>query len=407
MKRDLNTAGQWYHETETGDVATLDSGRVRRADLLSYWLDGAAASFSSWAELVTQYRNALRQFELTGDEEALKTTFNTGQAQPYQPRGMTSELELTLQGLKDKAEGNSTAKGTAPAWTRYITVSVDVQGTRFAVGVTAWGEDGRHQPIDRFDIVSPPPDAPGAQDRALNPFSIAEDWAVLEPLGLRTWPVEGGEWELRPVALCVDQQGGGATTDNAYAFYRARRRAGDGRRWFLSRGRGGLNHTDRIWLKAPESASGRRRVAKDIKTLNMATDRLKDAVTTSLRLIEEGQNHCGVPEWMSEGELIEFTAERRGAKGWEKRPGMVRNESLDHLVMARALHIQIGGEKIVWERPHDWARLEEDNTFAVHIGPAPAPQIESETTPTPAPVHSTARRTARGNDWIKPRENWL
>jgi len=408
LKPELNAAGRWLHETDDGRVASLESGEARRADLLSYWLDGAAAAFSSWSDLVSQQLNAIRKYDQTGDEEALKTAANTGQAQPYRPRGSTSHLEVTLQALKDKARGNSTPKGVAPSWTRYITVSVDVQGTRFPVGVTAWGEDGRHQPIDRFDLITPPAGSPGAADRALSPFEIAEDWAVLEDLSQRSWPVEGTSWALRAVALCVDQQGGGATTDHAYAFYRARRRAGERRRWFITRGRGGPNHPDRVWLKAPESAQGKRRVAKDVLTLNMATDRLKDAVNTSLRLTEDGQNFCGIPEWMSDNELIEMTAERRTEKGWQPRPGMKRNESLDHLVQARALHIQIGAEKIVWARPPAWAVLDESNPNAVAGAPAPDVQDGSSLLDEGAPREQPTRRSARSDtNWIRPRDNWL
>lgn len=366
FKRDLNSTGRWLHETAEGGVASLDSGNVRRTDTLSYWLDGAAASFSTWSELVQQYCQAVQRFELTGDEEALKTAYNTGQAQPYLPRSATSDLEVTVQGLRDKARGLDIPKGMAPSWTRYITVSVDVQGTRFAVGVTAWGDEGRHQPIDRFDIIQPPNGAPGATDRALRPFDIAEDWESLVTLSQRSWPIEGGTWALRPVALAIDMHGGGATTENAYRFYRARRKAGEGRIWYLTRGQGGP-HGDRVWLKAPERANNKRRVASDIRILNMATDRLKDAVTASLRLTEDGQNYCAIPEWMDESILVEFTAERRTAKGWDKRPGMVRNESFDHLVQARALHILIGGERLNAGAPPDWAQVGPGSSYSVQL----------------------------------------
>ena len=404
LKNELNAAGIWQHETDDGGVATLASGDVRRADMLSYWLDGTAAAFSTWAELVTQFESAVRHFNLTGDEEKLKTALNTGQARPYQPRGALSDMDITVQGLKDKARGVKTPKGTAPNWTRYITVSVDVQGTYFSVGVTAWGEHGQHQPIDRFELNVPPPDAPAPEGRTLKPFSIAEDWAVLVDLGQRSWPVEGTEWALKAVALSVDQQGGGATTDNAYSFYRGRKRAGESRRWFITRGRSGANLQDRVWLKAPESASGKRRVAKDVLTLNMATDRLKDAVATSLRLAEEGQNFCAIAEWMGDAELLEFTAERRTGKGWEKRPGLVRNESWDHLVMARAVHIWIKGERIDWAAPHAWARLDETNALAIWGGPEKANEPETAVIPTPMSDRKPAT-TAR--NWIAPRKDWF
>ena len=45
LKRQLNAAGRWLHETADGLLVPIDSGDVRRTDLLSYWLNGAAAAF--------------------------------------------------------------------------------------------------------------------------------------------------------------------------------------------------------------------------------------------------------------------------------------------------------------------------------------------------------------------------
>ncbi len=423
LKRELNAAGRWLHESGEADaegrpqLVPIDSGRVRRTDMLSYWLDGTAAAFSSWKELVTMYRQAIATFEATGDEEKLKTVMNTGFAQPHFPRSAGSEMEVTVQGLRDKARGVDLPRGVAPSWARYVTVSVDVQGTRFAVGVTAWGQDGQHMPIDRFDIFS----MPGAEaERLLKPFEQAEDWAALEPLAERSWPVEGAEVRLRAVALAIDMHGGGATTDNAYRFYRGRRRAGQGERWFLTRGEGGLNRADRVWLKAPESASQkarRRRVAKDIQILHMATDRLKDAVMASLRAEAGHVNACLIGEWMEDDHLTEFTAERRGDKGWSKRPGMVRNESLDHLVQARALHIHKRGETINWAAPPLWAQLGAENPFLVRSeakdtartdAPAGAEvkgaePAEPRTAPPTAPWSGAPGR----GGWIRKGKGWL
>ncbi|MDS9468203.1 phage terminase large subunit family protein [Paracoccus sp. MBLB3053] len=427
LKRELNGAGRWLHESRELDelglpkLVAIDSGLVRRTDMLSYWLDGAAAAFSSWRELVTTYLQAVRTFEATGDEEKLKTAMNTGQAQPYFPRSAISELEVTVQGLREKARGLDLPKGVAPHWTRYITVSVDVQGTRFVVGATAWGENGQHMPIDRFDLFQ----APGDADRTIKPFELAEDWAVLEPLADRYWPISGTDGKMKPVAIAIDMHGGGATTDNAYRFYRARRRAGQGGTWFLTRGEGGLKRPDRVWLKAPESASQksnkRRRVAKDINILFMATDRLKDAVMASLRAEAGMINACLIPEWMGDDHLTEFTAERRLEDGWAKRPGMVRNESLDHLVQARALHILKGGERIDWADPMDWSSWSEKNLQLALTVPSEEPDGSIADAPDasrvarqepPKPVrpsvapHSLRPAPGRGG-WIQNRGKWL
>ncbi|MCW1934545.1 phage terminase large subunit family protein [Pararhodobacter zhoushanensis] len=398
LKGELNTAGRWLHEAANGrELVRLGDPAIRRTDMASYWLDGAAASFATWAEIVGLWVTAVAAFDRTGDEEQLKTVTNTAIGRPYLPRHAGADGELSVQALRDKAAGNSTPQGTAPSWTAYLTVSVDVQGGRFVVGVTAWGLDGRHQPIDRFDLVNPPEGAPGGASRGIRPFDIAEDWAVLDGLATRSWPVDGAHWVLRPVALAVDMHGGGSTTEHAYRFYRGRRKEGQGKLWFLTRGEGG-EHRDRVWLRAPErSANKRRRAASDVEILHMATDRLKDAVASSLRLTEPGRNWCGLPEWFGEAETAEFTAERRGPKGWVKKPGMQRNESLDHLVQARALHIQIKGETITEGSPPFWARLDADNPFADWVGPRAA--VEA-----PKPTPAAPPRAA----WIAPRKGkWL
>ncbi|MEP2782332.1 MAG: terminase gpA endonuclease subunit [Pseudoruegeria sp.] len=381
LKRDLNAAGQWLHETREGSdrkTASIESGDVRRTEILSYWLDGAAAAFSSWKELVAQYREAEIAFELTGDEKGLITALNTGHAQPYLPRSAAVDGEVTLQGLIEKSAGVDIPKGIAPAWTRYITVSIDTQGTFWSVGATAWGMNGRHQPIDRFEISKPPAGSPGdAEGRTVKPGLHAEDWDALNALEEKVWQIDGADHGLKAAVLVVDMQGGDATTENAYRFYRGRRRAGRGSRWYISRGIPG-QPVDRVWLKSPERRHDRsKKTASDVEILNMATDRLKDAVAASLRMVDVGQNYTGIPAWMEQGHLIEATAERRTSKGWEKKKGMVRNESFDHLVQARAVHIWIKGEKINWASPPIWAVEGPSNSFAVLMdgasGPSPAP----------------------------------
>ncbi|WP_273687349.1 phage terminase large subunit family protein [Ketogulonicigenium vulgare] len=385
LKRELNGAGAWLHESSEVDangrprLVGIDSGLVRRTDTLSYWLDGAAAAFSTWAELVEAYENAKRAFESTGDEEQLKSTINTGQAQPYMPRSASDEMTLTVQGLRDKAQGNDLPRGVAPAWARYITISVDVQSSRFPVGVTAWGENGRHMPIDRFDLFLPPGVDGDAPARPLKPFEVAADWDVLATLAERAWPIDGGQGSLRAISIGIDMHGGGATTENAYRFFRARRKAGEGSLWYLTRGEGGLKKVDRVWLKAPERSNNvKRKAAVDIKILHMATDRLKDAVAASLRVQDGGTNDCEVPRWMTEDELGEVVAERRGTSGWEKRPGVVRNESFDHLVQARAQHLIKGGERVDWTAPPEWAVLGNQNRFFVAAVQPPQTALAQE-----------------------------
>lgn len=395
LKAEMLAAGQWRHMGKDGTAVPLHSGDVIDSQTLGYWLDGTQAAFMPWSDIVVKVLEAEQAFETTGDEGRLRTVTNTRMGAAYRPR-TNSGSDLSIDDLIKKAEATATPQGVAPAWTRWITISVDTQGTYFSVGVTAWGLDGRRQPIDRFDLATPPEGQAGASSRVLNPGMYPDDWAVLDGLESRRWPVEGGMWELGAVSAAVDMQGGMSTTANAYKFLRRRRKAGQGRFWYLTRGRHG-DLRDRVWLAAPETVSGKskRRVAKDIVILNMAVDRLKDAVTTGLLMPDEGPNHCSVAAWMSKDQLLEFTAERRDAKGhWDKRPGFVRNESLDHLVQAQAQFIILGGERIAADAPPDWARLDLSNPFARYVGEADA----TPAAPERAPV---------AQSWIPKRDNWL
>lgn len=399
LKLEMLAASQWLHMGVEGKAVSLESGDVIDTDMLGYWLDGTQAAFMPWADIVVKMRQAERQYKSTGDESQLRSVVNTRIGLPYRPRSGGGG-DISIDDLRKKAEATPSNKKVAPSWTAFIVISVDTQGTYFSVGVTAFGLDGRRQPIDRFDLKNPPNGPDGPIDRVLRPGIFADDWKVLDDLENMRWTVDGGEWELGAVAATVDMQGEKATTDHAYKFMRRRRKAGKGTFWHLSRGRGGKKreYRDRVWQASPETVSGKnknRRVAKDIVILNMATDRLKDSVSAGLVMPEEGPNYCAVPDWMTNDELIEFTAERRDNDGvWSKRPGFVRNESLDHLVQAQATFIIIGGERLKADDPPDWARLDLSNVFARFVGEIEHAPAEPEQAPEVA-------------EWIPKRDNWL
>lgn len=399
-KLEMMAEATWLHMGVEGKPVSLQSGDVIDTDMLGYWLDGTQAAFMPWSDIVVKMRQAERAFANTGDESKLRSIINTRLGMAYRRRA-GSGGEISLDDLRRKAEATPSQQSVAPEWTAFITISVDTQGTYFCVGATAWGLDGRHQPIDRFDLNTPPTGPEGAAKRVIKPGVYADDWEVLDALETMRWRVEGTDWELGAVAATVDMQGERATTDNAYKFLRRRRSEGKGTFWHLSRGRGirkKKEFRDRVWQARPETVSGKaknRRVAKDIVILNMAADRLKDAVSASLVMTEIGPNYCAIADWMSKDQLTELTAERRDDDGhWEKRPGFVRNESLDHLVQARATFIIIGGERINLETPPDWARLDLSNPFARFVGE-----------PESAPVEETPEPEVAS--WIPQRENWL
>lgn len=330
----LNRAGYWLHETADGGLARIDSGKVLKSERVSYMLNGAAAAFASWARLVSKYETARRAKEATGDEEPLKVTVNTDQGMPYLPDAMRAEAALTVADLK--ADRLKIAQKVAPDWTRFLTVGVDVQKGRFVVQVMAYGIDGERVPIDRFDLHTPPPDAPRAAERILEPEKYIEDWEVLRPLLTTAYPVEGADYALTPIGVACDFHGQPGVSDKANEFWDARKADGERDKWFFVRGHGGFKVDGRVWYRQPTRASSGQK-ARSIWLLNIATDKLKDTLFAALARVEGGPGAQRVPEWMSDEQLKEFTAEHRKATGYEKRPGMVRNEAIDVSVYAQAL----------------------------------------------------------------------
>lgn len=397
----LNGQGGWRHEGRDGEVVALDDPRIRRTSTASYALNGVAATFSSWREMVANYEEARRKAETLGDETDLMGVTFTEIGLPY--RRITSEEDNDLgpQFLKDHAQ--ECPRGVAPEWTRFITVTVDVQGTYFPVQTTAWGEDGRCQIVDRVDLTQPPADAPNAEAdgegnrRRLDPSRYIEDWEVLVPYSDRVVPVLGQSYGLHPISVVVDFQGLPGVSDNAELFWKARKSAGQGSRWFLSRGQGGWRVPFRVKFEAPERASKGKK-AHSIKLLTMAVDRLKDTVHASLRKAEGGAGGLYLPTWLAhdEDKAGEFISEERLSKGWEKKKGVVRNEGVDLTVQARAIAEHKGLLKIKWDAPPAWAVGGPENANAVALGDDIAPEDTAEVAAALPPVRPKRRRRMAG-----------
>lgn len=406
--------GGWLHESNRVDedgrriLCRIDDADIRQTAVASYALNGAAAAFANWTDLVSRYESARRQAEETGDDIELSRVYYTEIGVPYLRRDLDADGETTVQMLRDTLR--DLPQRTAPAWARFVTVSVDVNGSWFAVGVTAWGLGGERALIDRYDIRQPPEDAPRARDsegrfRAIDPARYYEDSVVLKALPEVVYPVAGEDWGLRPVAVVLDFNGPPGWSDNAEKFWRAQRRAGKGAGWFLSMGRGGFNQSSRVWYEAPERGSKGKK-ARAIKLLTMAVDRLKDSVMASLGRIEGGAGAMHLARWMEEDRLAELLSERRGVKGYEKRPGAARNETLDLCVQAQAVAEHLGLNRINIETPPAWARNDAGNSHAVSLGGAsPAPQTPQAAA---VPVAPAAKPQARqAGAWIEQRDDWI
>ena len=214
---------------------------------------------------------------------------------------------------------------------------------------------------------------------------------MLPPLLDRIYPVQGSSWALKPSAMVLDFNGPPGWSDNAEKLWRRMKREGRGHMLFLSVGRGGFKIPDRVWFASPERGSQGKK-ARAIRLLNMAVDRLKDTVLAALARMDEGPGSYPVPKWLEEERLAELLAERRTETGYEKRQGVVRNETLDLSVQAQALAEYRGLNRIDPTAPPEWLTLSEVNPFAFKL---------AENLASGSPAAVTARRENQGIKWLR------
>lgn len=387
QKPALNAAGRWLHAARDGSLQPITADNLAGGDLATYWLQGVAAAFSTWGGLVTEYERARRTFDATGNDGDLRTATNTGLGEPYLPRGLSGSSDIEAQALRDAALDYPS--GICPAGTRFVTVAVDVQDSRFVVQVEAWGVGLSRVVIDRRDIVTPPEGAPDAGGRSIAPPLYGEDWAALLPLVDEVWPVEGSTYGLRPAGVVIDSGGSRGVTPHAYAFWRARRKSADrARHWHLIKGFGGArrDRVERVFIET--RAGGEKSARKDTALIQASTDALKDEVAAALSRGHEGARSMRLVRGLPRAVADEMAAERRGPKGWAARPGVKRNEAFDCAVYALALVYVLRGDRIDWDAAPDWAMPPEANSRGVALAAAPSipGRIAPEVPPFPARV---------------------
>lgn len=382
-KHELNRAGRWVKEGQIWMPDGSMQGRSIRSSIASFWLKGVAAAFSDWKTLVFNYLVALREYETTGSEEALKTTINTDQGDAYIPK--TLESGRSAQELQARAY--DFGMKVVPALGRFLVATVDVQKNRFVVQVHAIAENRDIYVIDRFEIKHSKRRDPERPDQFLwvNPGAHPEDWKILvEEVMLKTYPLSDGSGREMAIHLTACDSGGKeGVTSNAYDFVRWLRRPEyrpDGAasdqgayewapglmsRFMLLKGTA-LPGAPRIRLGYPDSQRNDRQAGArgEIPVLFMQTNEIKDMLNNRLDRTEPG-GRINFAHWLDETFFVELTVEVKDPrKGWQN-PRHYRNESWDLLAycIAATLSPKINIEHMRPDNPPAWAERWDDNSL--------------------------------------------
>lgn len=361
MKRDLNLRGVWLRDGQKIDRDGQITGEARRSRIASFWMEGPAAAYQTWAQLVYKLLTAEIDYETTGSEETLKAVINTDWGRPYLPRASIEQRKgETLQGRAEDVQ-----KRCVPDGVDFMVATVDVQAgknRRFVVQVTGYGAQGERWIVDRYNIRQSLRADQNGECKPVDPSSYPEDWNLLISDVLeKKWRIDGKPGQaMRVMAMAVDSGGEDGVTDQAYSFWRRCRRHGYGNKVFLFKGASTPNPKliNRTFPDNTDRSTRKAKARGDVPLFLLQTNALKDRVNNALWRESPGPGYIHFPSWLGEWFYDEITYEERSTDGKWKKPGKGANEAFDLLVYAEALVILKGYEKIKWPDAPEWARRE-------------------------------------------------
>ena len=400
-KRELNSAGVWLREGQVIDRNGNVSGEPRRSRIASFWMEGPAAAYQTWAQLVYKLLTAEQEYEATGSEETLRAVINTDWGLPYLPRASMEQRKSEL--LEQRAE--PVPSRSVPDGINFLVATVDVQAgrhSRFVVQVTGYGSRGERWIIDRYNITQSLRSDCDGESQRIDPASYPEDWDVLlTDVFHKSWPLASDpSQQMRLMAMAVDSGGEDGVTDNAYKFWRRCRRDGLGKRIYLFKG-DSIRRAKLISRTFPDNTgrTGRRaQAAGDVPLWLLQTDALKDRVNNALWRDSPGPGYVHFPDWLGSWFYDELTYEERSRDGKWSKPGRGANEAFDLMVYAEALVILHGYEKIRWPDAPEWASRE---TWLECV------QDSTEPSSSPEPVSTPVKKQKRKKTVTDDVNPWL
>ncbi len=361
---------QWVPEgcriDRNGDSYEL-TGEKRKTKTASFWMSGAAAAYQSWENIIQRYLNALREFDVNGSEEALKTTTNVDQGTAYLPRRMVSETSSA--DLERRAEKMN--RREVPEGVRFLVAAIDVQGTRFVVQVNGYGVGFENWPVDRFDIHISNRKSDG-ENLQLDPAGFIEDWDLItEKVIKRRYPLADGSGRSMNILITACDSGGRAgVTDRAYNYWRNLRKSGLHKRFMLIKGERPRPDSRKptVVKSYPDNTGRSDRTAQargDVPVWILNTTILKDSVYADMKRDMPGPRYMHFADWLSVSFYEELIAEVRTEKGWEN-PGSQRNETFDlYCYQKGVIHgymLEKRMQAIDWDAPPAWAMDWDNNS---------------------------------------------
>lgn len=369
-RHEMQQWGMWVREGEAINRNGHRMGTPRRTKVASFWLNGMAAAFTTWAGLVRTKLVAEEEYASTQSEEALKKFYNTDLGEPYIPKAV--DAERLPEHLQSRAE--PLPEREVPPGVRMLVANIDVQKNLFVVQVHGIcpGSPFDIVLVDRFQIRKSKRVDEAGEHLWVKPATYLEDWdLIIEQVMDATYPLSDGSGRRMAIKLTTCDSGGyskekgQSVTSMAYDFYRRLRRDNLHQRFHLVKGDPSPG-APRARISFPDAAKKDNKSAArgDVPVLLLSPNLLKDALHARLDCTEPGKGMFRFPNWLPDWWYQEMCAESRTTKGWEKR-AHAKNEAWDlsYYCIGACVSPLLVVEKMDWNNPPLWAADWETNNM--------------------------------------------
>lgn len=363
----MNQSGRWLQPQQTWEgVGAEVDGLAMVAEYMGFSIHGFMSPFIETGKLAAEWVSARLEFDLTGDEGALKEVVVKSMGETYIGADLAKQIEdwkVVERRLKDEPY----LLGTVPYGCQFLTAFVDIQGDRFEVRVIGWSVGRESWLIDAYSIKQPPADprTGKAAFENLDPFHRLADWEVLEDAVLRqTYPLAGQEHLHLPIArVVVDTGGGDETTVNArrWAASVIGRRKDPVPSWRILLTKGGSSKKMELYGKPRkvEFDDEGKALAAAVWERTVNTDDLKGIIAVRMKVEVPGPGKMHLPTNLKSRYAQELCAEQFINGDWV--PRFRFNETWDAWVACEVARETLqpereGKDKIDWSRPPIWAK---------------------------------------------------
>lgn len=360
-RREMQRRGRWVRDGQGIDINGVIHGPEPKTTIASFWVNGVAAAFTTWINLVHNYIVAEEEYDRTGSEEAIKKFYNTDLGEAYTPKSV--EAERLPEVLAGRAEdwGGTAQDPVVPEGVRFLVATVDVQKNMFIVQVHGICPGRPHDTcvVDRFSIKLS--DGRLDEDNQISwvkPATYLEDWDLItDKVIKRTYPLADGSGRRMMVKMTGCDSGGKAgVTSNAYAYWRKLNKDGLSSRFQLVKGTStpGAPH---VKVEKPDSNDRSNKMAAqgDVPVLMIQSNMVKDMLSGRLDSVVPANGMFRYPTWLEDWFYVELCAERRTDKGWDKL--RQRNEAWDlaYYCLGICMSPAVKVDGINWAEPPLWA----------------------------------------------------